>query len=364
MGVTILPQKFYDALDVQNALLASIASKQDGGITIKSWEDVQRINRMGLGEKLFVPGDQFVAEYNSIPTAFNIIGINHDIPTDPRFKYSITIQPQDCLQDAQFSNYQALYYAEEGLPAGEHIFTIDNFKYKFTTGQAVPEGGQVVVVSWQSSEGEGQYVPTKITTYAADRATSIESGLDVTIVEGGMDTLTPVNHHTLCRYGSNNYIESAIKQWLNSEATSFKWLPKTNFDRPPIGAPYTGAGFLKLLDPELVAVLGAVDKQVARNTVTDGGGQDTFSDKVFLLSRVETGLGTEGTTTGERVYSYYDGISNAGRIKLLNDSPRYWWLRSPSVSASGGVRGVTTSGAVSTNTAGRAYGLAPACVII
>jgi len=44
---------------------------------------------------------------------------------------------------------------------------------------------------------------------------------------------------------------------------------------------------LHQLDPDLVAVLGAVDKQVTRNTVTDGGGQDLFSDKVFLLSRVE-----------------------------------------------------------------------------
>jgi len=56
---------------------------------------------------------------------------------------------------------------------------------------------------------------------------------------------------------------------------------------------------LHRLDPELVAVIGAVEKQVARNTVTDGGGQDTFSDKVFLLSRVEVGLGTEGVTDGE-----------------------------------------------------------------
>ena len=45
-------------------------------------------------------------------------------------------------------------------------------------------------------------------------------------------------------------------------------------------------GFLKQIDPELVAVLGQVDKQVARATY-DGGGQDTFSDKVFLLSRKE-----------------------------------------------------------------------------
>ena len=87
---------------------------------------------------------------------------------------------------------------------------------------------------------------------------------------------------------------------------------------------------------------------MARNTLTDGGGQDLFSDKVFLLSRVEAGLGTEGTTDGEEVYSYYDGIENAGRIKLLNGSPRNWWLRSPHVSYATSARSVHTSGVVST----------------
>ena len=31
-------------------------------------------------------------------------------------------------------------------------------------------------------------------------------------------------------------------------------------------------------------------------------------DKAFLLSRVEVGLGSEGVTTGESVYEFYDGV--------------------------------------------------------
>lgn len=372
MGVTILPQKFYDTLDTQNALLASIASHVGtDGIKISSWEDLQRLNRMGLAEKMFKPGDQFISSYGDTgQITWDLIGF-HDIPTDKKYTRAMTLQAHNCILNAQFDVPEALYFAASELPAGEQIFTLNSVKYKFTTGQAVPEGGQVVVVSWQSSEGEGRYVPTKITTYAADRATSIESGLDATIVEGGMDTLTPVNHHTRCRYGSDNYIESAIKQWLNSEATSFKWLPKTNFDRPPTGAPYTGAGFLKLLDPEFVAVLGAVDKQVARNTVTDGGGQDLFSDKVFLLSRVEIFGGTEGTTTGEQAYPYYSALAAnpetdalAGRIKYLDDAARYWWLRSPTPGFAHYPRLVSTSGYVGNSAASTAYGVAPACCIV
>lgn len=171
------------------------------------------------------------------------------------------------------------------------------------------------VYSWDDN-----YIPLKARTYAADRVTVIEDDITVS-TSTGSPTLNPVNHQQRARYGSNNYLESNIRDWLNSEADQYIWTPKTNFDRPSTGAPYTGPGFLKLLDPELAAVIGKVNKQVARNTLTDGGGQDLFSDKVFLLSRVEAGLGTEGTTDGEEVYSYYDGIENAGRIKLLNGSP-------------------------------------------
>jgi len=373
MGLVIFPKRFYDTWDVQNALLASMASHVGTeGIKISSWEDLQRLTRMGLAEKMFVPGDQLLSSYGEEgQILWDVIGINHDIPTDKRFPYSITIQPHDCILNAQISAAQALYYATTELAAGEHVFTLHAKQYEFTTGEAVPEGGQVFITNWQSSEGEGVYVPTKITTYAANRTSVVESGLNVTPIESGADTLTPVNHHQRCRYGSNNYVESAIRQWLNSGADAFVWTSKTNFDRPSTGAPYTGAGFLKLLDPDLVAVLGAVDKQVIRNTVTDEGGQDLFSDKVFLLSRVEVYGGTEGTTTGEKAYPYYSALAVspttdplAGRIKYLDAAARHWWLRSPDPGYAHVPRYVCTSGTVSNDYAVDAIGAAPACCIV
>ena len=90
--------------------------------------------------------------------------------------------------NAQFDAAEALYYAEEELLAGEHVFIQDdNSKYKFITTQAIPAGGQVYVTSW----GE-PYVPLKITTYAANRTTVIESGIDV-ISTADSDTLGVVN---------------------------------------------------------------------------------------------------------------------------------------------------------------------------
>ena len=377
MNIVNLPT--YEQFDLQNALLAQIANNiaEDGEnikylFDVKSFDDVQRLVRMGLHRIVFSIGDQFIANFDGNPEKWDIIGIDHDIPTDKKFTNSLTIQAHDCLDDIMFDNTEFLYYAEEEIPAGVQVFTEfggDN-KYKFTTSQAIPEGGFVFISNWSAVEGE-TYVPTKIATYDTDRTTTIETGLDVTLELSLADTLTPVNHRQRCRYGSNNYVESAIKQWYNSNADTFTWEPKTIYDRAPSEARYSGPGFLKLIDQDLVEVLGAVDKQVARNTVTDGGGQDLFSDKVFLLSRVEVFADTEGTTTGEKPYEYYSSLTVnatsgalAGRIKYLSGNPRYWFLRSPSPGYAHNVRSVFLAGELNNYIAVRASGASPACAII
>ncbi len=259
-----------------------------GRYTPDSWQDVQDIVRAGMGHKIFQVGDQLLAEFNGTPVVWDVIGIDHDKPTDPRFTHSLTIQSHDCLLNAQFD---------------------------------APE-------------------PDNPDSDRQER-------------------------------GNNRYLHSAIRQWLNSAETTFTWQPQHQYDVAPTGAPYDGAGFLKLLDPELVAVLGAVDKQVARNTVTDGGGQDTFSDKVFLLSRVEFYGGTEGETSGEAPYPYYESLASSptidaldGRIKYLGTSTSSWWLRSPNTGNAYTVRYSGMTGSMSHAFARYNLGVAPAVVIV
>jgi len=279
MNVLNLPTA--EQFDEQIAVLREISGKLGLIGTISSWKDVQAIVRKGQADRYFAVRDLLMSKFNNQPTIWEVIGINHDTPTDSNMTYSMTIQTRDCLTNIQF------------------------------------------------------------------------------------DAPEPTNPDTnRQQYGNNRYIHSAIRQWLNSNDDVFQWSSQHSYDEPPTGSIYEGPGFLKLLDPELAAVIGKVNKQVARNTLTDGGGQDLFSDKVFLLSRVEVGLGTEGTTDGEEVYFYYDGIENAGRIKLLNGSPRGWWLRSPRVSFAHHARYVNTSGVVDGTGARYSHGLAPACCIV
>lgn len=332
---------------------------------IKSWAAVQEIVRAGLASKAFNIGDQLLANYNGAPVVWDVIGIDHDKPTDTGFTHSLTLQAHDCLSNAQYDAPEALYYAEVELALGAYTFKKGAVDYTFTLGSAIPAGGQAVL-TWAGTPA----IPAEIKTYPTKLSnTAIET---VAVTAGATGTaLTPINDLGRAKSGSNNYKDSAIRQWLNSSEASFAFAAQTNYDRPPTDAPFTGAGFLNLLDADLVAVLGAVDKQVARNTVTDGGEQDLFSDKVFLLSRVEIFAGTEGTTTGEQAYPYYSALAAnptinalAGRIKYLNDAARYWWLRSPITGFADYPRGVHTSGTVGGSSAVDAFGAAPACCIV
>ena len=348
-----LPTK--EQFDDQISVLREISGKIGVADTIGSWNDVVAICRRRDANRYLKVGDTLVSSYNGIRAVVDLIGINHDVD-ESDVGDTITIQFRDCLLNGQFDAPEALYYASSALSVGKKIFEIDSGKYEFTTTQTVPQGGQVMLVSFQDG-----YIPTTATTYEADRTTVIESGLPVT-VSTGTSNLSPVNHQQRCRYGSNNYIESAVRQWLNDDKDTFVWTPQTNFDRPPTFA-YPTAGFLKLLQPELASVIKPTTKTVTRNTITDGGGQDTFTDKVFLLSRVEVGFGTEGDTTGETVYEFWDGSTDADRIKVLGPSPRPWRLRSPHVSRAFYVRTVRPGGFLDYTPASSSFGLAPACKI-
>lgn len=332
---------------------------------VNSWKDVQRMVRTGRHVDYFAVGDQFIEEYNGEPVVWDIIGLNHDKVTDPKMNNSMTIQAHNCLFNAQFSAPQAIASVSEELPAGRHYMTTNDEQIGFTTTKVIPAGGVIYIATRDG------YTPLTLTTYAANRTTEIETGISAEVVEGEVDTVTNINDRMRARYGSNNYEESAIRQFLNSDSEQFKWTPQTDFDMPSTSTPYTGGGFLNLLSPDLVDVIGRVDKQVANNTVTDGGGQTVFSDRAFLLSRVEVYGGTEGTTTGEEAYPYYslnatEPVSEAAewRIKYLSGSPRYWWLRSLNVGNSHSVRNVNPNGYVKSSYAIGSYGFAPACTII
>ena len=370
--------------NVQDAI-DEVVVKFGSMVRPESWADVQKIVRMGLASKVFNIGDQLTCKRGSDTLVWDIIGFDHDVPVDSQFKHSMTIQLHDCYNSLQFDAREALFYFPDGLAAGTYNFKVTqhtwvssdvNKTFQFTLAQAVPAGGQIVLQVYYNVTIAG----STLKTYASASATTeIETA---TITEGtGGTSLGDVNNaingntNSLQRglLGNNRYSVSAMRQYLNSSAAAGSvWTPKHNFDRAPSWATST-AGFLNGIDEDFLSVIGEVTKVTALNTVSDGGGSETTTEKFFLLSRSEVYGGNEVTGGEGSAYPYYANYSDlaapgtgndTNRIKYRNGSAQYWWLRSPIAGIAIHVRLVGQEGNVDFNFATYDKRIAPACNII
>lgn len=337
-------------------------------------------------------GDKIVVTETSTELTFDVIGIDHDTPADSSRKHSMTLQMHDIWTSAMmFDAPEAAWYIDaetypQGLVAGTYHFTIpdgyDNAHgggstLNFTLANDVPVGGQVCFAWFYNVQAN----TCKISTYeSVGAATAIET---VTVADGEVGSAMPTLHveatteNTNCihrmRYGSNNWAESALRQWLNTNAEANTWWePKTVFDRP---ANASTAGFLKGIDPAFLDVIGEVTK-ATQESISDEYGHNIANERFFLLSRPEIYAGTERSADGAdgKVYEYYGaGYSDlaspgtgadSNRIKYRSGSATYWWLRTPHSIHGSNVRIVTPTGTLYNYTTSNSFGVAPACVIV
>ncbi|MDR1736245.1 MAG: DUF6273 domain-containing protein [Oscillospiraceae bacterium] len=185
-------------------------------------------------------------------------------------------------------------------------------------------------------------------------------------------------------YGNNRYIHSNLRQWLNSDKAANAWYTAQHTaDAPPTtanSANYNGydteAGFLAGFSASLKAALMETTLTVAKNTVTDGGGSETATDKIFLASNTEVGLTNENSVAeGSILAAYSDNTSrlayptaeavansNYTSSSFNTGAAWYWWLRTPTAANSYIVRNVYTSGTLNYYTAYHGHwGVRPLC---
>lgn len=174
-------------------------------------------------------------------------------------------------------------------------------------------------------------------------------------------------------YGNNRYSLSNLRQWLNKAGSPW-YQAQHGADAAPTNANVWSnyneyddeAGFLTGFSAQMLAAILNTTLTVAKAGV-DGGGSETVTDKVFLLSKAEVGLGAEnGVSEGSTLAMFSDNASRQCRPtaqavanseytsgSLSVSQPWWYWLRSPGASGSDYVRGVSSGGALSRD--GRAY---------
>ena len=362
---------------------------------VNTWEDIKNAVRLGLGEKLFPVGYEFTTE-DSVTGAvitWVVRGHNHHAAANDKLEYTMTLEAKYVYGAASgtykslvFDATEALYYAAEELPAGTYNFTVanqawytaDNGKvFQFTLTKAVPAGGQIVMSMTYNATLEGKTVKTyaSATSAAAIETATLTEGSEGTSLGTTDGKSENVNHMHRAIFGSNNYAQSAARQWLNSDAAAGAvWAPSNIFDRPPSwNTSYSGlmlglpADFLAAVQP---AVIPCRTNSIYELNSLDGT-EFTINqvyelhDKFFLLSRPEIyGTWDSATYKDGELLEFYEGFTDTERIKYdAAGSARYCWLRSPGPGGARLERGVSTSGALYFDTATSGLGVAPACII-
>lgn len=165
-------------------------------------------------------------------------------------------------------------------------------------------------------------------------------------------------------YGNNRYIQSNIHQWLNSDAVSW-YSAQHSADAPPSNANMWSnyneydafPGFLNGFTTDEKNAICNTSLTCERAKV-DGGGTDSFTAKVFLLSCTEVGLnggqvcGTQfpmfNSNSARLAYGTAEAVANSEYKEsyISMTSPGFLWLRDASASNSCDVRNVGTSGSL------------------
>lgn len=366
--------------NIQDAI-DELAAKTENAVSIDSWQGVQRIVNLGLAHNAFKIGDKLKCNHSE----YGVLTWDVVDATPER----LSLCAHNIIDTLEFDEREALYYAENGLAAGNYWFSLmkrgwyepDSYKsFNFTLTNDVPARAHLVLDVAYNAPLNG----SNVIVYADANSTEILEtapiieGIGLTFL-GYADGSTPnLNHIMRAILGSNSYKESAIRQWLNNDGeVGNAWTPQTIFDRPSYGA-VRRPGFLNGLDADFLEVISYAEYDTFQY---DGGvtGRETLTDRFMLPSRSEVYAGAVGgipsNIEGEP-FPYFSQFSdhsspstaadtNRVKTRLKDSKAAPWWTRTPNVYSQYIVHTIFASGKLSDgNDAVNAWGVVPVCHII
>lgn len=378
MSKVYLPRA--EQFDIMNENLARIANAISSEIDVSTWAGVQRAVRLGVAPGLFPIGTQLVVSHDTYgDMVYDVVAHNYFKSAKDENAYTMTLMSHSPYVTCQFDSREAFYYADTELPAGTYHFTIPESvgvwnagTYQFTLKESLPVGSQLCI-----NDTAINLSLTYLNIISFESPTDTENTYvsGIAVGSGGTNLGTfgvELNHVHRVGYGSNNYKESAIRQFLNSSAEAGSvWTSQTKFDRPPSWVSSL-AGFEKGIDADFLAIVGEVVVPCAANNIYESpdsttikGEKYTVVDKFYFASQAEIfGTATESLVDDSVLFPYFEGTTNADRIKYRNGVPEHWWGRSPTSWQSGSVRIVYPDGKMGNYYVFNSHECAPVCTIV
>lgn len=378
-GVTYERAPNYDQVQKQLRLLAGIHAALTKDIEPEDYDFMYRTVINGGGPEAYPVGSIVWTEKGTYKYPWAVM--HHGEHADGRpYMHLRVIKAVDQMM---FDQTEAFYYCEEALAAGTYYVEVPAAhnqtalgNYQFTLASQVPAGGRLcfsVSPYYTDITGKNVQVYDAANSAVVSQTAVISSGSSGTklgvLQVTGDDNVANMNSIQRVSFGSNNYAQSNIRQYLNSDAVAGSvWKSSNKFDQPPSWNAST-PGFMSKLPDEFLEIVHPVTIAQDTNTVFEvdytKSSSYTLKDKFWLPSRFQIYGSKESAELNEIQWDYYKGSADIDKIMYDNGgTARYQWLRSPYVGHAYSVRYVTAStGALNTNTADHGYAVAPACEI-
>lgn len=326
-------------------------------------------------------GDKIVVQETTEKIVWDVVAHDYNVDPHNQYEHSMTLLTHECtVSSLQYDSREALFYIEDRMPAGTYNFTVKESEwssedigktFRFTLTKEIPAGGQIVLMADYNVTIAGSTVKTFASSSSEtelETATVTEGASGISLGDVGNAPAGNINSLKRAQQGSNNWKESAMRRFLNSDdAAGSVWKPQTKFDRPPAWAS-SQAGWMNGLDPQFLAVVGTARINCKTNNEyeVDGSIADNYNadDKFWLASLSEIYGKPEGGLSDGTQFPYYEGSTDADKIKYnTSGAACRWWLRSPTPWQSHTVRYVYTDGVMYGEAAVIADGVAVTCVI-
>lgn len=344
----------YEQAERRNSLLAGIHAALVKDVAADDWETIKRIVVNGGGPSAFPVGSIIYTVKDSYTYPWAVM--HHGQHSDGRYYMILrVIKAVDLLQ---FDAPEAFYYAEEGLAAGTYHFNVPTTwnkliagNYQFTLGSAVPAGGRLAgfdsIADGNGLTGKSVKVydsANSMTVAQTVEVSSGDGGTNLGLLQAGGDAEHPnMNSVQRAGYGSNNWAQSAIRQYFNKASVAGAvWASTNKFDNAP-NWNATQPGFLSKLPQGFIDIVNAVTVTTDTNTVFEVDYTKSSSyqtkDKFWLPSRKNVYGTNESGNFSEDFWDYYNGAANIDRIIYdTGGTARHAFLRSHYVGYAHNVR--------------------------